>query len=91
LFFRSGEICFSVCCWLPLAAKARCFLWSEDVSPEVVDLSFFPDFVDGRAAVLGARQHGDIPRSMCHNDMSLAACSGPVGDGALLDLATVEA
>jgi hypothetical protein len=30
------------------------------------------------AADLGPRQHGDIPRSTCHNDMCLAACSRPV-------------
>jgi hypothetical protein len=51
-FFRSGEICFSVCRWPLPAAEARWFLWSEDVGPEVVDLSFFSDFVDGRRWIL---------------------------------------
>jgi hypothetical protein len=52
--FRSSEISFSVChrhSWLSataLAAEARWFFWSEDVGPEVVDLPFFSDFVDGR-------------------------------------------
>jgi hypothetical protein len=27
---------------------------------------------------VGPRQHGDVPRSTCHNDMCLAACSRPV-------------
>jgi hypothetical protein len=30
------------------------------------------------AVVLDPRKHGDVPRSTCHNDMCLAACSGPV-------------
>jgi hypothetical protein len=30
------------------------------------------------AVVLGPRKHGDVPRSTCHSDMCLAACSGPV-------------
>jgi hypothetical protein len=29
-------------------AGARWFLWSEDVSPDVVDMPFFFDFVNGR-------------------------------------------
>ena len=33
---------------LALAARARWFFWSEDADPEVVDLSFLSDFVDGR-------------------------------------------
>jgi hypothetical protein len=51
-FFRSGEICFSVCRWPSLAAGARWFLWSNDVGSEVVDLSFFSDFVEGRRRIL---------------------------------------
>jgi hypothetical protein len=27
--------------------------------------------------VLGPMQHKDVPRSTCHSDMCLAACSGP--------------
>jgi hypothetical protein len=52
-FIRSGENCFSACHWRPsflaaaLGAGARWVLWSEDVGPEVVDLSLFPDFVGG--------------------------------------------
>jgi hypothetical protein len=32
-----------------LAAEARWFFWRENVGPEVVDLSFFSDFIDGRS------------------------------------------
>jgi hypothetical protein len=52
-FFRSGEICFSTChrcrplSTAALGAGARWVLWSTDVGPEVVDLSLFPDFVEG--------------------------------------------
>jgi hypothetical protein len=35
-----------------LAAVTRWFLWIEDVGPEVVDLPFFFEFVDGRRQVL---------------------------------------
>jgi hypothetical protein len=51
-FFRSGEICFSVCRRPTLAAGARWFLWNEDVGPEVVNLTFFSDFIDGRRRAL---------------------------------------
>jgi hypothetical protein len=51
-FFRSGEISFSLCRWPSLAVGARWFLWNEDVGPEVVDLLFFPDFVDGMRKIL---------------------------------------
>jgi hypothetical protein len=33
---------------MALAAGARWFFCSRDVGPEVVDLLFFSDFVDGR-------------------------------------------
>ena len=58
-FFSSGEISFSLCRWrswffatTTLAAGARWFFWSKDVGPEVVDLSFLSDFVDGRRQIL---------------------------------------
>jgi hypothetical protein len=35
-----------------LAAGARWFLWSNDVGSEVVDPSFFSDFVEGRRRIL---------------------------------------
>jgi hypothetical protein len=35
-----------------LGAGARWMLWSEDIGPEVVDLSFFPDFVVGMRWIL---------------------------------------
>jgi hypothetical protein len=52
-FFGSGEIYFSTCQWCPslstaaLGAGVRWVLWSTDAGPEVVDLSLFPDSVDG--------------------------------------------
>ena len=46
--FRSGEISLSVLSVTALAVGARWFFWSEDVGPEVVDLPFLSDFVDGR-------------------------------------------
>jgi hypothetical protein len=48
LFFRSGEICFSVCRRPTLAAGARWFLSNEDVGSEVVNMLFFSDFIDWR-------------------------------------------
>jgi hypothetical protein len=51
-FFRSDEICFSLCHWSSLAAGVRWFLLNEDVGPEVVDLLFFSYFVDGRRKIL---------------------------------------
>jgi hypothetical protein len=51
-FFRSGEIHFSFCHWPSLAAGARWFLWNEDVGPEVLDLLFFLDFINGRQKIL---------------------------------------
>jgi hypothetical protein len=56
--FKSGEISFSVCRWHPwlsvtaLVARARWFFWSKDIGLEVVDLSFFSDFIDGRRQIL---------------------------------------
>jgi hypothetical protein len=57
-FFGSDEICFSAChrrsslSTAALGAGARWFFWSEDVGSEVVDMSFFYDFVDGRRRIL---------------------------------------
>ena len=76
LSFRSGEISFLVCRWhswfaMAPAAGARWFFWSEDVGPEVVDLPFLSDFVDGRRQILvqditgtspGRRAHGHVSR-----------------------------
>jgi hypothetical protein len=41
-----------VCHWLSQASRERWFLWSEDVGPEVVDLPFFSDFINGRRQFL---------------------------------------
>jgi hypothetical protein len=49
-FFRSGEIDVFLAFIVihdSAGARARWMLWSEDVGPEVVDLSSFHDFVDG--------------------------------------------
>jgi hypothetical protein len=55
------EICFSVCRWSSLAAGARWFLYSKDVGSEVVNLSFFSDFIDGRKRVLVQDSTGTSP------------------------------
>jgi hypothetical protein len=53
LFFRFGKICFSTCRWClslstaALGARAMWVLWSIDAGLEVVDLSLFPEFIDG--------------------------------------------
>jgi hypothetical protein len=44
-----------------LAVGARWFLWSEDVGPATVDLSFFSDVVDGRRRVLVQDSTGTSP------------------------------
>jgi hypothetical protein len=44
-----------------LAAGARWLLWSKDVGLEVVDLSFFSDFVDRRRWVLVQDSMGTSP------------------------------
>jgi hypothetical protein len=56
-FFRSGKINFSVCRWHSLlsttilAARVRWLFYNEDVCPEVVDMPFLSDFVDGTLLV----------------------------------------
>jgi hypothetical protein len=59
---------------MTLAARARWFFWSEDVGLEVVDLSFFSDFVEERRQILVQDSTG-TSRSTCHNDMCLGACN----------------
>jgi hypothetical protein len=91
-FFRSCEIYFSVCRWPTLVARARWFLWSEDVGPEVGDLSFFLDFIDGRRRVLVQDSTGTSP-----DRRAIATCGlfidsqSLIGDCAFLYLAMVEA
>jgi hypothetical protein len=57
-FFIYDKISFSVYCWrsllspTPLVDVAKWFFWSEDVCTELVDMPFFPDFVDGRRDML---------------------------------------
>jgi hypothetical protein len=99
LFFISSEICFSMYRWPLLAAGARWFLWSEDIGLEVVDLSFFSDFVDGRQRILVQdNTYGDIPSRHATATCALLRAAGMfidsqslVGDGVFLDLALVEA
>jgi hypothetical protein len=55
-------------------AGARWMLWSEDVGLEAV----LPRLRRWDAVDLDLKQHGDVLRSTCHNDMCLAACGGPV-------------
>jgi hypothetical protein len=67
--------------------------WSEGGGSAIL-----PRLYRWETAGLCPRQHGDVPRSTCHSDMCLVACSrlfidsqSLVGDGAFLDLAMVEA
>ena len=98
-FFRSGEICFSVCRWrswlfaTALAAGARWFFWSEDAGPEVVDLPFLSDFVDGRRQILVQDSTGTSPGRRATATCALLRAAGLfidsqslVGDGAFSDL-----
>jgi hypothetical protein len=73
-------------------------LWSEDVGPEVVDLSSFPDFVDGMRRSLVQDSTGTFPdRRATATCASLHAAGlfidsqSLVGDGASSDLTMVEA
>ena len=104
-FFRSGEISFSLCRWrswffatTTLAAGARWFFWSKDVGPEVVDLSFLSDFVDGRRQILVQDSTGTSPGRRATTTCAFLRAAGLfidsqslVGDGAFSDLAMVEA
>jgi hypothetical protein len=103
-FFRSGEIYFSTCHWrlslstTALGAGARWFFWSEYVGPEVVDMPFFSDFVDGRRRILVQDSTGTSPGRRATATCASLLTAGLfidsqslVGDGAFLDLAMVEA
>jgi hypothetical protein len=73
-------------------------LWSEDVGPEVVDLSSFPDFVDGMRRFLvqdntttfSGRRATTTYASLLAAGLFIDSQS-LVGDGASSDLAMVEA
>ena len=100
-FFRSDEISFSVCCWsswlstTALVAGARWFFWSEDLGPEVVDLPFFSDFVDGRQQILVQDSTGTSPVDVPQRHVPAAGLfidsQSLVGDDAFSDLAMMEA
>ena len=103
-FLRSGEISFSVCRWrswlfaTTLTAGARWFSWSEDAGPEVVDLPFLSNFVDGRRQILVQDSTGTSPGRRATATRALLRAAGLlinsqslVGDGVFSDLAMVEA
>jgi hypothetical protein len=80
-----------------LGARARWVLWSEDVGPEVVDLSLFPDFIGGMRWFLFQGSTGTSPgRHATTTYASLLAAGlfidsqSLIGDGAFLDLAMEE-
>jgi hypothetical protein len=87
-----------VCRWPSLAVGARWFLWSNDVGLEVVDLSFFCDFLEGRWRILVQDNTGTSPGRRATATSALLRAAGLfidsqslVGDGVCLDLAMVEA
>jgi hypothetical protein len=95
---------FSVCRWrswlstTALAAGARWFFWSKDVGLEVVDLSFFYDFIDGRRQILVQDSTWMFPgrrATMTYVSLRVAGLfidsQSLFGDGAFSDLAMVEA
>jgi hypothetical protein len=88
---------FSVCPWPTQVARARWFLWSEDVGQEVGDLPFFLDFVDGKRRVLVQDIMGTSPGRRATTTCALPRAAdlfidsqSLVGDGAFLDLARVN-
>jgi hypothetical protein len=73
-------------------------LWSEDVGLMVVDLSSFPDFVDGMRRFLVQGSTGTLPGRRATGTCASLQAAGLfidsqslVGDGASSDLAMVEA
>jgi hypothetical protein len=79
---------------IALGAEARWILWSEDVDLEVIDLSFFLDFIDGIRRILVQDSTGMFSdRRVTTTYASLLAAGllqSLVGDGASLDLAMVK-
>jgi hypothetical protein len=101
--FRSGEISFSARRWRSSfstaapGAGARWILWSEDVGPEVVGLSHFPDFIGGMRWILVQGSTGTSPGQRAKAICALLLAAGLFidsqslfGDGAYLDQAMVE-
>jgi hypothetical protein len=85
-------------CTAALGAGARWMLWSENVGPEMVDLSLFPDFVNEMRWILVQSNTGTSPgrRAISICVLLLAACPlidsrRLVSDGASLDLTMVDA
>jgi hypothetical protein len=74
--------------------RGRWFFWSKEVGPEVVDLSFFSDFVDGRLQILVQDSTGMFlgrrATSICvslHAAGLFIDSQSLFGDGAFSDLA----
>jgi hypothetical protein len=79
-------------------AGARWVLWSEDVDPEVVDLSLFSYFMGGMRWFLVQGSTGTSPGQLATATCASLLAAGLfidsqslVGDGAFLDLAMEEA
>jgi hypothetical protein len=94
----ASVIYFSSCRWPLLVTGARWFLWSEYVSPEVLDLPFFSDFIDRRRQVLVQDSTGTSPGRRATTIGALLCLAGMftdsqslISDGVFLDLAMVEA
>ena len=99
--FQIGEISFSVCCWrswlsmTTLVARTRWFFWSEDVVPEVVDLPFSSDFINGRrqrpwSKTARGRPPIDVPQRHVPAASMFIDTQNFVGDGAFLDPSMVD-
>jgi hypothetical protein len=101
LIWRDLFLCVSlvfVVIHIGAGGRARWMLWSEDVGPEVVELSLILDFVDGMRRILVQGSMGTSPdqratvtcASLLAADLFIDS-QILVGDGAILDLAMVEA
>jgi hypothetical protein len=73
-------------------------LWSEDVGPEVMDLSLFPDFIGGMRWFLVQESTGTSPgrcaTATCASVLAVGMfidSQSLIGDGAFLDMAMEEA
>jgi hypothetical protein len=67
---------------MTLATRVRWFFWNGDVGPEVVDLPFFYDFIDGRRQTLVQDITGAMVLSRILQWWRLGVSSGVSLDGA---------
>jgi hypothetical protein len=81
-----------------IGGRARWFFWSGDVGLEVMDMSFFSDFIDGRRQILIQDSMGtSLGRHATTTCASLLGAGmfidsqSLIGDGTILNLAMVEA